>query len=305
MAFLVSLVRYGYTPLMLIGFNGLAVWLVASGYPLWSVGPLALAAVLLSFLVERIAPYEEEWNEDHHGDTSKDWAHGIVYEFSTLNSLLILPGLTLVVPNLGIWPTHLPLWAQLLVAIVVADAMMTLIHYYSHKVGWMWRLHQVHHGVHRLYGFNGFVRHPLHHTLDLTVGMAPLILAGLPFDVAVLLGFTVVIQLLVQHTNVDVVLGPFGRLLAVGPAHRLHHVHWDGEGDVNFGLYFTVWDQLLGTFRAEAPRAPVAGDIGITGEPRFTQSYLRQLILPFVKQNAGPEPGLRREPREPNGAPAE
>ncbi|MDX2287449.1 MAG: sterol desaturase family protein [Hyphomicrobiaceae bacterium] len=304
MALSKAIVRYGYAPFMLFGLNGLAIWLIASGHPLWSVGPLAILAVLVSFAAERLVPYEAEWNEDH-GDTSKDWIHGIVYEFSTLNGLLIMPLLAFATPDLGLWPVDLPLWVQLLIAIVVADFMMTIIHYYSHRIGALWALHQVHHGVHRLYGFNGFIRHPLHHTIDLTLGVAPLMVMGLPPDVAVLLAFTVVTQLLVQHTNVDVDLGPLQGVLAVGPVHRLHHVHWDGEGDVNFGLYLTLWDRWLGTYRAEAPRAPGAGDIGVTGAPQFTQDYLRQLALPFGAQAAAGLDGGRRDRHEADGVPAE
>ena len=76
--------------------------------------------------------------------------------------------------------------------------------------------------MHRLYSFNGLVRHPLHQMLDLAVGTLPLVLAGLPGDVAVLLAFAISMQLLVQHSNIDYSLGPFKKFLAIGPVHRLH-----------------------------------------------------------------------------------
>ena len=148
-------------------------------------------------------------------------------------------------------------------------------------MNWLWRLHAVHHGVYRLYGFNGFIRHPLHQLLDIVVGTLPLVLIGLPVSVAVLLGFAIAMQLIVQHANVDYTLGPLQKLLAIGPVHRLHHVNWAGEGDVNFGLFFTIWDQLLGTFRLPSGRRPGIGDIGIQDCPHFPQIYSRQLKLPF------------------------
>jgi len=290
------LVRYGYVPAMLLGMNGLAVYLIAAGYPLWIVGPLALVAIGLSFLVEHILPYEPEWNHAHH-DAGKDVAHGVVYEIANMNAILLLPLITMFIPWEGIWPRELPLWLQLATAVVVADFCMTMIHYFSHKTDWLWRLHAIHHGVHRLYGFNGLVRHPLHQTLDLAFGTLPLILAGLPVDVAVLLGFAISVQLLVQHSNTDYALGPFKHVLAIGPVHRLHHVNWTGEGDVNFGLFFNFWDRMLGTFRLAAPVAPVAGDIGIDGRPYFPQSYLRQLVLPFLAdQNEGAMPPTTGQP---------
>ena len=273
--------RYGYVPFMLLGLNLAAVYLVAADYSYLWIGLSFCVAVGLSMLMEWVLPYEPEWNEGH-ADAGKDIAHGVAYEVANISALLLLPLITLINPLKGIWPSSLPLAAQLLLAVVVADFGMTMIHYWSHRLPLLWRLHAIHHGVHRLYGFNGLVRHPLHQTLDLAFGTLPLVLAGLPMPVAVLLAFAISIQLLVQHSNVDCELGPVQRFVAVGPVHRLHHVNWAGEGDVNFGLFFTLWDDLLGTLRLDAPRPPVAGDIGIQDQPDFPQVYLTQLVMPFV-----------------------
>jgi sterol desaturase/sphingolipid hydroxylase (fatty acid hydroxylase superfamily) len=287
--------RYAYVPFTTVGLIGLAVYLTANGAALWKGASLVCIAVGLTFLMERVLPYEQAWNESHD-DAGKDVAHGLVYEFSNVSAMLLLPVVVMLMPWQGFWPTHWPLWIQLLAAIVVADLCMTLIHYVSHKVSWLWRLHAVHHGVNRLYGFNGLVRHPLHQMLDLLIGTLPLVLAGMPLDVAVLLGLAISVQLIVQHANVDHDLGPFAHVLAIGPVHRLHHVNWAGEGDVNFGLFLTVWDRLLGTFRPGSKRAPAAGDIGVHDQPSYPQKYLTQLALPFVGEpGAAPQRELARD----------
>ncbi len=284
MSILRTFARFGYVPLMLLGLNGLAIYLVANGHSLWWAAPIGLFAFGLAFFMERILPYEEEWNASHD-DVSKDVAHGLVYELNNLSALAVLPIIAMFRPWEGIWPTDWPLALQVLMAITVADCCMSLIHYWSHRISWLWRLHAVHHGVHRLYGFNGLVRHPLHQSLDLMLGTLPLMLAGMTQEVAVLLALAVSIQLVVQHSNVDYALGPFKHWLAIGPVHRLHHVNWHGEGDVNFGLFFTVWDKMLGSFRLDSPTAPVAGDIGIQDRPHFPQAYTDQLMLPFEKDH--------------------
>jgi sterol desaturase/sphingolipid hydroxylase (fatty acid hydroxylase superfamily) len=278
--------RWTYAPLMLLGFNGAALALVSGGYSYLWVGPLAVAALLVAMAMERWLPHEPEWNQSQ-GDVAKDAAHGLVYEISNMNAILLLPIITMFRPWDGVWPTEWPLWLQLVFAIVVADIGMTLIHYVSHRWAPLWRLHAIHHGVHRLYSFNGLVRHPLHQTIDLAIGTLPLLLIGMPTNVAVLLGFAVTLQLMVQHSNVDMRLGPLDRVLAIGPVHRLHHVNWAGAGDVNFGLFFTAWDRLLGTYRGVSDvRAPVAGDIGVDGAPAFPQRYLVQLVMPFAPATA-------------------
>lgn len=77
--------------------------------------------------------------------------------------------------------------------------------------------------------------------------MAPLILIGLPVNVASLLAIAVAIQLLLQHSNADYRIGPAKYVLALNEGHRFHHLKWAGVGDVNFGLFTLVWDHLMRT----------------------------------------------------------
>ena len=49
---------------------------------------------------------------------------------------------------------------------------------------------------------------------------------------------------------------------------------------MNFGLFTTLWDHLLGTFALRA-RPPRDGDLGIDGRPNYPQTYLAQLRAPF------------------------
>lgn len=70
--------------------------------------------------------------------------------------------------------------AQVLLAVAVTDMGVTLVHVASHRVGWLWRMHAVHHSVRRFYGFNGLMKHPLHGALELAAGTAPLLVLGMP-----------------------------------------------------------------------------------------------------------------------------
>jgi sterol desaturase/sphingolipid hydroxylase (fatty acid hydroxylase superfamily) len=270
MAFFRLFARYAYVPFMLIGINGCAVVLAACEMRLWKVSLLLVPAIAVALLMERVLPYETAWNVSH-GDAGKDATHGFVYELSSLGGLAWLQLIAWALPWHGFWPRESPLCTQLLMAILIADLGATLMHYASHRVGWLWKLHSVHHGVDRLYSFNGLVRHPLHQQIDLAVAALPLILLGMPLEVTVLLGLATSVQLIVQHSNVDYRLGPFGSLLSIGATHRLHHVNWAGEGDFNFGLFFTFWDRALGTFRPSSERMPVAGDIGVQDRPGYSQ----------------------------------
>lgn len=281
MARLRSIVRICYVPFMLLGLTGIAYGLVAHGSSyLWMAAILA-AAFATSFAAERIAPYFPEWNGHREDDATNVW-HLAVYEMSNVNGVLLMPVIAWLFPSVDVWPTHWPMWAQLLMAFAIADFSFMVVHYFSHKYPILWRLHAVHHGAGRLYGFNGVVRHPLHQTIDMVIGTAPLAIAGMPVPVAVLLGVCVSITLIVQHSNVDVRLGPFEDWLAIGRHHHLHHVNWGTEGDCNFGMLFGGWDRLFGTFRNVPSREITARDMGIDEVPDFPKTYWQQLLFPFL-----------------------
>ncbi|MDP1909668.1 MAG: sterol desaturase family protein, partial [Hyphomicrobium sp.] len=234
-----TLVRYGYAPFMMLGLTAVAYWIVADlavgrGNPwayLW-LAPLLALAYATAFAAEKTAPFFDEWNDhDSHGDTPSNFLHILVYEMQSINGVLLIPLIVWLFPFQGFWPTEWPLWAQLLIAFVISDFTFMMMHYLSHKYAPLWRLHAVHHGVGRLYGMNGVLRHPLHQVIDMIVGSAPLVIMGMPIPVAVLLGFLISVTLIVQHSNVDARLGPLQGHLSIGRIHHLHHVNWGTEGD--------------------------------------------------------------------------
>ncbi|MFL1503091.1 sterol desaturase family protein [Pseudomonas sp. O64] len=279
------LVAWLYAPVFLLGFVGWGLW--QPDALVW----VFATALAVSFLTEHWLPYEPQWNRSL-GDRRRDTFHALVNESLNALGLLILPWLTGLLAFEGIWPSGWPMWAQLLLAIVLADAGITLMHYASHRVAPLWRLHAVHHSVQRLYGFNGLMKHPLHQILEATAGLLPLILLGISVEVAQLLALAIAIQLLLQHANVDMRLGPLRWVFAWAPVHRFHHMKYGRAGDVNFGLFFNLWDWLLGTaFYREAYRMG-PGDLGIGSRPDFPLAYVAQLREPFMPVRDSQEPPL-------------
>ena len=70
-------------------------------------------------------------------------------------------------------------------------------------------------------------------------------------------------------------------MLALNQVHRFHHLKWAGIGDVNFGLFTTLWDRMLGTSVWDPARVFTSDDIGIGAEPDFPVAYRAQLVKPF------------------------
>lgn len=272
--------RFGYLPLVLLGWNGLGMLVVERGASKAWLPMLLVLAIGLSFVAERILPYEADWNRAH-GDGLRDTLHAAVNEAANFSTLLLLPIFTSLLAIEGVWPSQLPFIVQVLLSILVLDVGITLAHLASHRVQVLWRFHAVHHSVKRMYGFNGLMKHPLHQALETVSGTTPLILIGLPTDVATALVFAVAVQLLLQHSNVDYWVGPLRYVLAVNEVHRFHHQQDPELGDVNFGLFTTLWDQLLGTFHFEEREPFVSDDLGIGAEPDYPADYWRQLVQPF------------------------
>jgi sterol desaturase/sphingolipid hydroxylase (fatty acid hydroxylase superfamily) len=289
-----SAVRYGYAPFMMLGLPAAAYGVVVSAQSTWGylwLLPLLGLAYATAFAAEQIAPFFEEWNDhEAHGDTKTNVFYTLAYELSAINGVTMIPLICWLFPFQGLWPTQWPMWGQALLAFLAADFAFMMMHYLSHRFSPLWRLHAVHHGVGRLYGFNGVIRHPLHQSIDMIVGTAPLVIMGMPVAVALILGFLISVTLIVQHSNVDTRLGPLDGQLSIGRIHHLHHVNWGTEGDCNFGLLLTVWDKLLGTYSDKPSRPITASDMGVDELPNFPKSFVEQLILPFVYKPGAGEP---------------
>lgn len=285
MSWLCLLVQRFYLPTILVGVNGLALLALGRGHAFGLLAPLLLVAISLSFLAERIAPYRPEWNHAA-GDGWRDTAHAVVNEGLNVLSIASIPVVVTMFGSGSLWPHEWPFVVQVVFALFVLDFGVTLAHLASHRWEWLWKFHAVHHSVKRLYGFNGLMKHPIHQGVEMLIGTAPLVALGIPIEVGMAIAFCTATQLLVQHSNVNMRVGLLGRWLAVATVHRFHHQGSPEQGDVNFGLFTTVWDRLIGTFHYTDRDTPFSSaEIGIDAEPDYPVGYLAQLRHPFERRS--------------------
>ena len=230
---------------MLVGFNGAAMWMFSASHSfdlLRLLGLFALA-ILVTFLAEREIPYQPAWNQARR-DRSRDVGHTLVNEAIAFFSVGLIPGLIIVRSWRGVWPQGWPLWAQVLMAIVVADLGITLAHYLSHRWAWLWRFHLAHHATERMYGLNGFIQHPLHQAFEITLGALPLIAIGLPRRVGspgLRRGDPAsAAACQCRHPAGSAALSVGRRAGPSAPPHPPFQ-----RFGINFGLFTNVWDFLL------------------------------------------------------------
>ena len=122
-------------------------------------------------------------------------------------------------------------------------------HRLSHRFGWWWALHSLHHAQRQM----TFWSDDRNHVLDEVIGFfwftAIALLIGVPpaqFPLMVL-GLRLLESL--SHANARVSFGRVGDRLLISPRfHRAHHgVLAAGQRSCNYGAVFPYWDMLLGT----------------------------------------------------------
>jgi sterol desaturase/sphingolipid hydroxylase (fatty acid hydroxylase superfamily) len=153
----------------------------------------------------------------------------------------------------NLWPAVTDIaWVSMAIYIVIFDFVDYWLHRAQHRFGPWWQLHAIHHSQRdmtfwsddRNHLLDAYLRDAVFAVLGLLIGIAP----------SQFLFWIVLNRALetLQHANVRWHFGFFGERILVSPSfHRLHHaIGFGHEGrryGCNFGVLFTVWDQLFGT----------------------------------------------------------
>lgn len=279
--FLASIIRVASYP-MVFGLCTIALLSVASlNLSYWPWMPLISAVgITVVALLERIQPYEKQWLDDH-GDTAVDVLHAFFSLTLIFTSVEMVTFLRTFVPITGLWPSHWPVWGQVLCAGAIIDFGLWFMHWASHQNLLLWRLHALHHSAERLYWLNGERRHPLSALVLAAPGITVAVMLGAP---AIVIGCWLAmasVHLAFQHANLDYTVGPFRSLLGVAEIHRWHHKREYDDAQVNFGEFWMLWDHLFGTYRYQT-NGVKAGEVGM---PQLMPiRYFEQLAWPFQRQ---------------------
>lgn len=237
---------------------------------------IQLVTVPLVALLERWMPEHDSWNREHR-DLRTDALHFLVS--GVLLSGLLRSLLFLGVPSLGLWPVSWPLFAQVLLAIALADLASYGTHIFTHKRGWLWPIHAPHHSAQRLYWLNTTRMHPLDTASTLVFSLLPLALLGTPAPALALFDAFALVHLVLQHSNVRLRHGLLNHVIATAEFHRWHHSRLRSEGESNYASFFSLWDHLFGTFQKS--RQPPPEQIGLYDGQTMPDGWLAQLAAPF------------------------
>jgi len=180
---------------------------------------------------------------------------------------------------------NMPNWAGLLVSILMLDFVAQyVVHYFLHKVSWMWRLHMVHHSDTKVDATTGTRHHPGDYLLREVAALVTIVIFGIPLAYYILYRVITILFTYITHANfylpvkIDKVLS---YVFITPNAHKFHHHFERPWTDTNFGNIFSIWDRIFGTFVYEDPRKIVYGLDVLDG--KHDENVLYQLKVPFDK----------------------
>lgn len=239
---------------------------------------------LLALLLERWFPFEKTWL--HGSDWNLDFAYYIINYLIKISAQFALIWLAIWIPFPQWFPTSVPFWLQVLLALIIIDFFLFLVHWQSHRYEWLWKLHAIHHSSERLYFLNGEKRHALHQILEGSPGIILCLAIGTPQPVVVAALAVLAINMMMQHTNLDYKAGFLKKFFCVAELHRWHHRADYKDAQVNYGAWLTVWDYLFRTAYNNPlmNKTEHIGEIGIKEAPGFPRTYFKQMLYPFSKR---------------------
>ena len=182
------------------------------------------------------------------------YVFGVVLTSAVIGTFYYLGAAFLAVNRVGLlYAVPLPSWLRLAIAFLAIDFGDYLFHRVSHEHKWLWVMHAVHHSDPRLDVTTHFRAHPLHLIVGVAWRIVVIAAVGIPFALVLVRDAWSTLLVQWQHANVRAprALDRVLRTVIVTPLmHRIHHSPLAEETDSNFGGLLSVWDRLLGTYRA-------------------------------------------------------
>ena len=180
----------------------------------------------------------------------------------------------------------MPLWVQLVVGVAATDALSYALHRAFHANPLLWRFHALHHSDPELDVSTTLRHHPGEALLmGFAVGVLATAVGLAPLVIGLYTSLNLVVLQFFAHANIGLPIRLANGLawLVVTPVlHRVHHSRHPADVATNYGLVFSVWDRLLGTYRSEPEYGEDAIEFGIDRlREQYFQRFDRMLWLPF------------------------
>lgn len=182
-----------------------------------------------------------------------------------------------------------PLWLQVIVYLVIADFIEWCAHNLLHRVGWMWRIHRIHHSIKIMDWIGNFRFHWGEIVIYKTVKYLPLVLLGANWQAVLIAAVIATTMGHLNHANLPISWGPLRFVFNSPRMHIWHHDKYtDRPAGYNFAVVFSLWDWLFGT--AYMPLGRIPRELGFHKEERLPPRLLVRFLNPFATSRAADKP---------------
>lgn len=178
-----------------------------------------------------------------------------------------------------------PIWVKLLLSLLVLDLIAQYgVHYFLHKVRWMWRLHLVHHSDKHVDVTTGTRHHPLDFVMRELFALLAVFIMGMPISFYFFYRILSVLFTYWTHANIKLPLWldkGLSYVIVTPNMHKFHHHFELPWTDSNYGNMLSIWDRIFGTYVYDDPSKIVYGvDIA---DHTDDENLGVQLGIPFNK----------------------
>lgn len=247
----------------------------------------ALTAAIVNFvlLVAVFAPLEYLKPARSQHLLRRDWATDVLFFMGQYLAFgLVASGcLRLLDQYLSAWTgahaqvRSVPSLGGALLAVVAGDVLVYWFHRASHRWGWLWRFHRVHHSSATLDWLAAHREHPVDGWLTQLFQNLPALLLGVRVEILAGLVLFRNAWAIFIHSNVRANVGALRYLLGAPELHHFHHADV-AQTKHNFANLAPWLDVLFGTYYR--PAAHEEYTVGLS-EPHAT-GYVSHLFAPFL-----------------------
>jgi sterol desaturase/sphingolipid hydroxylase (fatty acid hydroxylase superfamily) len=179
-----------------------------------------------------------------------------------------------------------PRYLSIVISFLFIDFAGYFTHWLFHKISVLWKLHKLHHSDRAVDTITTFFHHPLEGVANFLLNTLIFVLFDVPVPVILLYGVVASIHAPLTHFKI---LLPerwnkiVSYLIVTPNFHRIHHSLDMKEGNSNFGIVFSLWDKLFGTYISKTSAQMKAIKFGIE-DLKTPKSYsVKELLInPFI-----------------------
>jgi sterol desaturase/sphingolipid hydroxylase (fatty acid hydroxylase superfamily) len=285
----IALVGVGSATLAVLS-GGTNVQFDAIGKTPYSLG-LDWFVISLFFSALVFVPLEHYLGKRRISPLRPGWRTDVAYFFMShvlVQFILILvTASTSTIAGLAAFPAlkdaiqSLPVWAQFLIAVFVADLAQALLHRAYHNIPWLWRFHAVHHSSREMDWLAGSRIHIVEIVLTRSAVLLPLLVLGFSTPAVNAYVILVGLQAVLAHANLGIRFGWLEYLLVLPRYHHWHHARHKDYLDVNYAIHLPLVDMLMGTFKLPPKQEDWPEEYGVMKLETVPRGILRQHLMPF------------------------